>query len=138
MILEVPVLDNVENSRILITGGTGSLGKCLTKLILDNSRTATIVIYSRDEFKQYQMQQMYTDAEQRRLRFFLGDIRDADRLRRAFTGVDYVIHAAALQQVPAAEYYPSEFVRTNVNGAENIISAAIDKGVKRVVALSTD
>jgi UDP-N-acetylglucosamine 4,6-dehydratase len=97
-----------------------------------------VAIYSRDEFKQFQMQQAFTPKEQARLRFFLGDVRDAPRLIRAFTDVTHVIHAAALKQVPAAEYNPSEFIRTNINGAENVVNAAIDMGVKRVVALSTD
>jgi len=131
-------LDFLAKTRVLITGGTGSLGRKLTRMILDNTREATIVIYSRDEFKQYEMQGGFSPAEQKRLRFFLGDVRDGERLKRACERVDYVIHAAALKQVPAAEYNPFEFVKTNVIGAENVINAAIDQGVRHVVALSTD
>ena len=128
----------LERARVLITGGTGSLGKELTRTILKHTRAATIVIYSRDEFKQFEMQKSFSAEEHERLRFFLGDVRDAERLRRAMEGVDYVIHAAALKQVPAAEYNPFEFVKTNVMGAENVINAALDNNVKHVVALSTD
>jgi len=136
--LEVQSWKHLDGKRILITGGTGSLGKCLTNLILENSPDAVVAIYSRDEFKQFQMQQLFTEQQRQRLRFFLGDVRDELRLRRAMTGVDYVIHAAALKQVPAAEYNPIEFIRTNIIGAENLINACLDSGVKRVVALSTD
>ena len=135
--LNTPSLEYLDGSRVLITGGTGSLGQCLTRLILKGSR-AIVAIYSRDEFKQFLMRQQFSGEELRRVRFFLGDVRDQDRLRRAMTGARFVIHAAALKQVPAAEYNPSEFIRTNVNGAENVINAAIDRGVARVVALSTD
>lgn len=131
-------LDYLKNARVLITGGTGSLGKMLTGLILNGSKTATLIIYSRDEFKQFQMQQAFTAAQNERLRFFLGDVRDGERLKRAMERVDYVIHAAALKQVPAAEYNPFEFVKTNIMGAENVINAALDNNVKHVVALSTD
>ena len=131
-------LDFLAGARILITGGTGSLGNMLTRLLLDCSRVSTIIIFSRDEFKQYQMQSKFTAEELKRMRFFLGDVRDVERLRRAMKGVDYVIHAAALKHVPASEYNPAEFVKTNVMGAENVISACLDAGVKRVVALSTD
>jgi UDP-N-acetylglucosamine 4,6-dehydratase len=131
-------LEFLNNTRILITGGTGSLGNKLTRLILDNCPSATIVIYSRDEFKQFRMKDALTTQEQRRLRFFLGDVRDKDRLLRAFKGVHYVIHAAALKHVTAAEYNPFEFIQTNIIGAENVVNAAIDCGVKKVVALSTD
>lgn len=130
--------DFLNNSRVLITGGTGSLGKQLTRMILKESPSSTIVIYSRDEFKQSQMEQGFAPEHRQRLRFFLGDVRDGERLKRAMTGVRYVIHAAALKQVPAGEYNPFEFVKTNVIGAENIINAAIDSNVERVVALSTD
>ena len=136
--LNLGSLNYLENSRILITGGTGSLGTKLTHLILDSVPTATVIIYSRDEFKQFQMQQALTPEESARLRFFLGDVRDLDRLRRAMERVTYVIHAAALKQVPAAEYNPFEFVKTNIVGAENVINAALDNNVKHVVALSTD
>lgn len=135
--LTLESLDHLENTRILITGGTGSLGRKLTSIILQGAPGATVVVYSRDEFKQFEMQQQFR-AHADRMRFFLGDVRDGDRLRRALTGVDYVIHSAALKQVPAAEYNPFEFIRTNVHGAENVINGAIDQGVKRVVALSTD
>jgi len=135
--LSIRNLDHLADSRILITGGTGSLGKCLTRLILEGCPSAVVAVYSRDEFKQSMMEQMF-GGHRSRLRFFLGDVRDEPRLRRALAGVKYVIHAAALKQVPAAEYNPSEFVRTNVNGAENVINASIDRGVQRVVALSTD
>ncbi len=128
----------LEGTRVLITGGTGSLGKKLTRTILNGTATTRVLIYSRDEFKQFEMGNGYTPEERHRLRFFLGDVRDGERLRRALDGVDYVIHAAALKQVPAAEYNPFEFVKTNVVGAENVINACIDRGVKHVVALSTD
>ncbi len=131
-------LDYLKNARVLITGGTGSLGKKLTELILNGNKTATLIIYSRDEFKQFQMQQAFSARQNDRLRFFLGDVRDGERLRRAMERVDYVIHAAALKQVPAAEYNPFEFVKTNIMGAENVINAALDNNVKHVVALSTD
>lgn len=135
--LEFPRLDYLEGRRVLITGGTGSLGRMLTRAILEQTRETTVVIFSRDEFKQFEMEQQIR-LPAARLRFFLGDVRSEDRLRRALAGVDYVIHAAALKQVPAAEYNPFEFVQTNVVGAENVINAAIDAGVKNVVALSTD
>ena len=131
-------LDFLAGARVMITGGTGSLGKTLTRLLLDHSRVSTIIIFSRDEFKQYQIQSQMRPEDLKRMRFFLGDVRDVDRLRRAMKGVDYVIHAAALKHVPASEYNPFEFVKTNVMGAENVISACLDTGVKRVVALSTD
>jgi UDP-N-acetylglucosamine 4,6-dehydratase len=136
--LEVGSREFLQGKRILITGGTGSLGRKLTQMILDGCPTATIVIFSRDEFKQFQMEQAFSPEERRRLRFFLGDVRDYPRLCRAFDGVDFVIHAAALKQVPAAEYNPFEFVKTNIIGAENVINAALDSSVTRVVALSTD
>lgn len=128
----------LEGSRILITGGTGSLGRELTRLLLTRTRRTTVVVFSRDEFKQFQMEQGQTPAHLERLRFFLGDVRDAHRLKRAMSRVNYVIHAAALKQVPAAEYNPFEFIKTNVIGAENVINAAIDSGVRHIVALSTD
>ncbi|MDP3507639.1 MAG: UDP-N-acetylglucosamine 4,6-dehydratase (inverting) [Candidatus Melainabacteria bacterium] len=123
------------NSTVLITGGTGSFGKTLVKRLLATNPPKKLIIFSRDECKQYEIQQ---ELQDRRLRCFLGDIRDRDRLYRAFAGVDIVIHAAALKQVPAAEYNPFEFIKTNVLGAANIIDAAIDRGVKKVIALSTD
>lgn len=137
-VLKLPSLDFLEGERVLITGGTGSLGQKLTRLILTHTKQTTVIIYSRDEFKQALMQQSFPDPGRKRLRFFLGDVRDEERLRRAFEGVDYVIHAAALKQVPAAEYNPFEFIKTNVLGAQNVINAAIENNVKRVVALSTD
>lgn len=128
----------LADARVLITGGTGSLGKKLTEILLRRSRVSTVVIYSRDEFKQFNMEDGLSPADRSRLRFFLGDVRDGERLQRAMERVDYVIHAAALKQVPAAEYNPFEFIKTNIHGAENVINAALDAGVKHVVALSTD
>ena len=127
----------LNNKSILITGGTGSFGKAFTKYILEHYDPKKIIIYSRDEYKQFIMQNEFK-AHAEKLRFFIGDVRDLDRLKRAFEGVDYVIHAAALKQVPACEYNPSEAIKTNINGAQNIIDAALDKGVRKVVALSTD
>lgn len=135
--LAMQSLDHLKNARILITGGTGSLGRKLTRMILDGAEGATVVCFSRDEFKQFEMEQQFRDRAAG-IRFFLGDVRDYNRLSRALDGVDYVIHAAALKQVPAAEYNPFEFIKTNIMGAENVINAAIERGVKRVVALSTD
>lgn len=120
---------------ILITGGTGSFGKAFVRRILQEHEPERIVVYSRDELKQYEMAQEFSDH---RLRFFIGDIRDRDRLMRAVTGVDTIIHAAALKHVPIAEYNPFECIKTNVHGAMNVIDVAIDRGVERVVALSTD
>lgn len=129
----------LQHNSILITGGTGSLGKALTKRILrDYPEITRIVIYSRDEQKQFQMAQEYPADEFPQIRFFIGDVRDKDRLTRALRGVDYVIHAAAMKHVPIAEYNPMECVKTNVLGAENIINACLETEVKKVVALSTD
>jgi len=129
----------LNGKSILITGGTGSFGKKFTETILrDYPEIQRIVIYSRDEFKQFQMSNMPQFAGNEKLRFFIGDVRDEQRLCRAFDGVDIVVHAAALKQVPACEYNPFEAVKTNVIGAENVINAAIDKNVTKVVALSTD
>jgi UDP-N-acetylglucosamine 4,6-dehydratase len=125
-----------DGSSVLITGGTGSLGTALVQYFLENSQARRIIIYSRDELKQQQMQIRFKND--RRLRWFLGDVRDLDRLKRALHGVDYVIHAAALKQVDTGEYNPMEFIKTNVIGSQNVIDAAIDAGVKRVIALSTD
>jgi UDP-N-acetylglucosamine 4,6-dehydratase len=122
---------------LLITGGTGSFGKKFTEIVLKKYKPRKLIIFSRDEFKQSEMAKVYPDSEYP-IRYFLGDIRDKDRLCRAFEGVDYVVHAAALKQVPALEYNPTEAVKTNVVGADNIVDAAIDKGVKKVIALSTD
>ena len=128
-----------SNSRLLITGGTGSFGKAFIKKTLDEyPDIQRLVVYSRDELKQWELQQQFPESKYPQLRFFLGDVRDQDRLRRALEGIDTVIHAAALKQVPAAEYNPMEFVKTNVLGAENMIQACLDTSVKRVVALSTD
>lgn len=126
----------LTNSSILITGGTGSFGHTFVPLTLAKYNPRRLVIYSRDEMKQWEMAKEYRDDE--RLRFFIGDVRDKDRLARAVTGVDYVVHAAATKIVPTAEYNPFECVKTNVFGAMNLIDACIDRGVKRVVALSTD
>ena len=130
----------LNDKTILITGGTGSFGKCFTKYVLENYNPKKIIIYSRDEFKQFVMQNEFKELNKKnQLRFFIGDVRDKERLKRAFEGVDYVIHAAALKQVPACEYNPDEAIKTNINGAQNIIDAALDSGsVKKVVALSTD
>ncbi len=130
--------DSLNGARILITGGTGSLGKKLTRVLLDAASDSVVVVFSRDEFKQFEMRSTFSPDDQKRLRFFIGDVRDADRLRRAMVGVDYVIHAAALKQVDTAEYNPGECIKTNVDGAENVIEAALVSGVKGVVALSTD
>jgi len=127
----------LNGRTILVTGGTGSFGNKFIERVLTKYKPRKIIIYSRDEYKQYHMQKKFLKHEDS-LRFFLGDIRDKARLYRAFGGVDYVIHAAALKQVPALEYNPFEAVKTNVVGAENIVDAAIDKGVKKVIALSTD
>lgn len=123
---------------ILVTGGTGSFGKKFTEIVLKKFKPEKLIIFSRDEFKQSEMAKQFSQAEYPSIRFFLGDIRDRYRLYRAFEGVDYVIHAAALKQVPALEYNPTEAVKTNVLGADNIVDAAIDAGVKKVIALSTD
>ncbi len=127
----------LDDSSILVTGGTGSFGKEFIRKVLQSSRPRRIIIYSRDEWKQSEMQ-ADPDFQDKSVRFFLGDVRDKDRLGLAMRDVDYVIHAAALKQVPAAEYNPHEFIKTNVNGATNIVEAAIGAKVKRVVALSTD
>ncbi len=129
---------DLNGRSILITGGTGSFGKAFVKRILSQWKPARLVIYSRDELKQYEMAQIFSDAEHPCLRYFIGDIRDEARLRRALEGIDTVIHAAALKQVPAAEYNPFECIKTNVIGAQNIIEACLDAGVRDVVALSTD
>ncbi len=124
-----------DNASILITGGTGSFGKRYTRTLLERYQPKKIIVYSRDELKQFEMQQEF-DAPC--MRYFIGDVRDCERLRQAMRGVDFVIHAAALKQVPAAEYNPMECIKTNIHGAENVIKAAIECGVKRVIALSTD
>ena len=130
---------DLNGKSILITGGTGSLGKHLTKNILTLfPQVNRLVIYSRDEQKQFEMAQEYPHNKYPKVRFFIGDVRDADRLKKAFKDVDYVIHAAAMKHVPIAEYNPMECVKTNVLGAENVINAALETGVINVVALSTD
>ncbi|MFV0520498.1 MAG: UDP-N-acetylglucosamine 4,6-dehydratase (inverting) [Lachnospirales bacterium] len=131
----------LNDKSILITGGTGSFGKQFTEMLLKNYNPKRIIIYSRDEFKQDLMKKTFMQKfpeESSKLRFFIGDIRDKERLYRAFKGVDYVIHAAAMKQVPACEYNPFEAIKTNINGAQNIIDAALDCNVEKVVALSTD
>ncbi len=127
----------LDNKVILVTGGTGSFGNKFTEIVLKNHQPRKLIIFSRDEYKQSEMAKIFPPT-QYPIRYFLGDVRDKDRLRRAFEGVDYVVHAAALKQVPALEYNPTEAIKTNVDGADNIVDAAIDAGVKRVVALSTD
>jgi len=125
--------------RVLITGGTGSFGKAFIEQVLKSTPSVErIVVFSRDELKQWELQQSFPIDRYPQLRFFLGDVRDKDRLRRGLEGIDTVVHAAALKQVPAAEYNPMEFIKTNVLGAENIVSACLDSQVERVVALSTD
>jgi UDP-N-acetylglucosamine 4,6-dehydratase/5-epimerase len=132
-------LDWLNDKSILITGGTGSFGKQFVRTILEQGSPKRVAILSRDEFKQYQMEQEFSGLDKNRaLRFLLGDVRDANRLELAFRGVDYVVHAAALKQVPAAEYNPFECINTNVLGAENVVQAAIRNQVKGVLALSTD
>jgi UDP-N-acetylglucosamine 4,6-dehydratase len=129
-------LSHLSGSSVLITGGTGSLGKALIEYLLKETKVRRIAIFSRDELKQQHLRIEFKDDP--RLRWFLGDIRDLDRLKRALHGVDFVIHAAALKQVDTGEYNPMEFVKTNVLGSQNVIDASIEAGVKRVVALSTD
>jgi UDP-N-acetylglucosamine 4,6-dehydratase/5-epimerase len=128
----------LDGKSLLITGGTGSLGQALAKYILENTQIARLIIFSRDEWKQWQMRESPELSQRSNIRFFLGDVRDEARLRLALHEVNYVVHAAALKQVPAAEYNPSEFVKTNVTGAMNISNAAIDMGVDGVIALSSD
>lgn len=129
-------MSNLKGSSILITGGTGSFGKAFLRRVLDTESPSRVVVFSRDELKQYEMRQTFGDDS--RVRFFLGDIRDRDRLRMALQGIDYVVHAAALKQVDTAEYNPMEFVKTNILGSENVLVASLEAGVKKVVALSTD
>jgi UDP-N-acetylglucosamine 4,6-dehydratase len=129
---------DLNGAQILITGGTGSFGKRCVQTILERYKPERLVVFSRDELKQYEMAQVFPMERYPAMRYFLGDVRDKDRLSRAFHEIDYVIHAAALKQVPAAEYNPLEAIKTNIMGAANIIDAAIDTGVKKVIALSTD
>ena len=131
----------LKDKTILITGGTGTFGKAMTEELILNHDPKKIIIYSRDELKQYEMARLpllENGSQGSKMRFFIGDVRDKDRLNRAMNGVDIVIHAAALKQVPAAEYNPFEFIKTNVLGAQNVIDSAIDSNVERVIALSTD
>jgi UDP-N-acetylglucosamine 4,6-dehydratase len=125
-----------HDASVLITGGTGSFGKAFVGRLLDDGEVRRVVLYSRDELKQYEVRQLFDNDD--RLRFMIGDVREKERLARAMSGVDYVVHAAALKQVDTAEYNPFEAVKTNVLGSQNVIDTAIDVGVKRVVALSTD
>ena len=124
-----------NKSTILITGGTGSFGKKYTQILLERYKPKKIIIFSRDELKQFEMQQLFNDPC---MRYFVGDVRDLARVEEAMEGVDYVIHAAAMKQVPAAEYNPMECIKTNIYGAENVIKASIKNNIKKVIALSTD
>ena len=131
-------MDILDGRSVLVTGGTGSFGRAFIDNALTNARPSRVVVYSRDELKQYEMEQRWSLTDHPNLRYFLGDVRDRDRLEMAMRGIDYVVHAAALKQVPKAEYNPFECIHTNVLGAENVVQAAIRSGVGRVVALSTD
>lgn len=131
-----PQID-LTDKTILVTGGTGSFGRCFTKTVLERYDIRKLIIFSRDEFKQFEMQNE-ADFSDPKIRFFIGDVRDLDRLRMAFRDVDFVIHAAALKHIAAAEYNPFECIQTNVHGAENVVRASLDAGVRKVVALSTD
>lgn len=124
-----------DNKSVLITGGTGSFGRKFTRTLLEKHKPRRIIVFSRDELKQYEMAQEFNSSQ---MRYFIGDVRDPERLQQAMRGVDFVIHAAALKQVPAAEYNPMECIKTNVHGAENVIKAAIAAGIEKVMALSTD
>ena len=131
-------LNFLKNKKILITGGTGSFGKALLKLIAKKNTLRKIIIFSRDELKQFEMEEQYPKKKFKNIRFFLGDLRDKDRINRALEGIDIVIHAAALKQVPKAEYDPFEYIKTNIIGAQNLIECCLDKNVSNVIALSTD
>ena len=128
----------LNNKNVLITGGTGSFGKKCTEIILKRYKPKRLIIYSRDELKQFEMAQDFPHTKYDCMRYFIGDVRDKERMNRAFRNVDYIIHAAALKQIPAAEYNPFEAIKTNILGAQNIINVAIDQGVKKIIALSTD
>jgi UDP-N-acetylglucosamine 4,6-dehydratase len=132
-----PWLD-LNDKAVLITGGTGSFGKHFVRTVISQYKPRRIIIFSRDELKQYEMQQVFAQEQHPFMRYFIGDVRDRDRLEMAMRDVDYVIHAAALKQVPTAEYNPFECIRTNVFGAENVVSAALRRNVRKVIALSTD
>jgi UDP-N-acetylglucosamine 4,6-dehydratase len=125
----------LKNKTVLVTGGTGSFGKSCVKRILQDDQVNKVIVFSRDELKQFEMQSVYNSPK---LRYFLGDVRDFERLKQATDGVDVIIHAAAIKQIPAAEYNPMEAIKTNIIGAENIVNAAIANGVEKVIALSTD
>ena len=134
---------DLKNKSVLVTGGTGSFGRRFTKHLLDNTSCPRIVVYSRDELKQYQIleelkESNSQDIKNNRIRFFIGDVRDLSRLNMAMDGINFVVHAAALKQVPAAEYNPMECIKTNILGAQNVIDASINNNVEKVVALSTD
>lgn len=128
----------LNDKAILVTGGTGSFGKKFTEIVLSRYKPRKLIIFSRDELKQFEMRDQFGEDRYPNIRYFIGDVRDSQRLHRAFNGVDIVVHAAALKQVPVAEYNPSEAVKTNVLGAMNVIDAAIDCNIKQVIALSTD
>lgn len=130
--------NHLKNKTILITGGTGSFGREFTAIVSKEYQPKKIIIFSRDEFKQYEMAKAFSKAKNVEIRYFLGDVRDKERLNRAFENVDYVIHAAALKQVPALEYNPTEAVKTNILGANNIVEAALSTNIKKVIALSSD
>ena len=125
----------LTNKSVLVTGGTGSFGKSMVKKLLQDDQVRKVIVYSRDELKQFEMRSVFDSSK---LRYFLGDVRDLQRLKQATDDVDVIIHAAAIKQIPAAEYNPMEAIKTNINGAENVITAAIDNGVQKVIALSTD
>lgn len=130
----------LNGKSILITGGTGSFGKAFVRMVLDRyPGVKRLVVYSRDELKQFEMSQVFSESHHTCLRYFIGDVRDKDRLQRALEGIDTVVHAAALKQVPAAEYNPFECIKTNILGAQNLVDACLDNGgVRQVIALSTD
>ncbi|NNG03429.1 MAG: UDP-N-acetylglucosamine 4,6-dehydratase (inverting) [Inquilinus sp.] len=129
---------DLDGKAILVTGATGSFGHAFCRLVLERYRPRRLIVFSRDEAKQYDMQQLLSPTEHRPLRYFIGDVRDVDRLEMAMRQVDIVVHAAAIKQIPAAEYNPFECIRTNIHGAENVVRAALRAGVERVIALSTD
>ena len=129
---------NLKDATILVTGGTGSFGQAFVRTVLRTCEPGRLIVFSRDEQKQYDMAHVFSPSEHASIRYFIGDVRDRDRLQMAMRGVDYVIHAAALKHVPAAEYNPFECIQTNVHGAENVVRAALDTGVKKVIGLSTD
>src|SRR6202050_3247624 len=128
-------MTTLNGRSILVTGGTGSFGQAFVRLLFANHQPARVVVYSRDELKQFEMRQIFNQSQ---IRYFIGDVRDRERLERALHGIDLVVHAAALKQVPTAEYNPIECIKTNVIGSENVINACINQGIKKVIALSTD